>query len=549
MLVTVLRIGEQVEMMSRRAWIALLVLPLGICWLHWRWRVQDPLLRFDPDIYLDGAESLARHQGYRLANFVGTPAIGLYPPLQSLLLSLAWVPGLGLPDNLARTGWLMLAADGIALSMVMATALRFGSPLPVASFITLLVGLNPSWFQCGTLRLSDFSFTAICLATALPWIGRGRPASLRLWFFTGLGLGLAYASRKAALPFIGILAAVVVARLGTVGWRPLAAALLPVLFSVLAVRQACVGGMGYGENFRAWWPEFGEWPGYLTMKAQDLLTISDGRQWWKAVWAPAHQMQTLARSHGPIIGGAVHLIFTIGFWGILAAAARGIRRGSDPVEPVLAAMMAGYIGTAWVTPIPNSIPLVERYLFPLVPFVMAWAWRGAAGMAVRLEGPSARFPATRGIVAVMATAMLATTASTLWRATEEIQQSNRWRDELNEVIVWLRGHAAPTERLAVGYNQPHMQLADLLGRPLVIDYFSPEPVPFLPMALTHDRQGSPFASYLLSTPKASEDPQREGVIEQVLATSGGRYRLYRVNPFREAAWRKERGIPPPASDR
>src|SRR5207237_997367 len=73
-------------------WIFGLTL-IGVGVFYWSIRPEVVLHRGDTVYYLAGAQSLAQGTGYRIPLYEDVPAIGLYPPLQSLFLSFFWSSG------------------------------------------------------------------------------------------------------------------------------------------------------------------------------------------------------------------------------------------------------------------------------------------------------------------------------------------------------------------------------------------------------------------------------------------------------------------------
>ena len=99
--------------------------------------------------------------------------------------------------------------------------------------------------------------------------------------------------------------------------------------------------------------------------------------------------------------------------------------------------------------------------------------------------------------------------------------------------------------MAVGIDQPSMQLAAALGRPLVIDYFDAPEQAFLPIPLTHKVQGYAAAQFLLLPANDERLSLPRKLMHEVLRTQRGNYRLLKVDSVEEKAWRIARGIPAP----
>src|SRR6185436_3158480 len=80
-------------------WQGLAILAAAMLWLAllWSFRLErsqaEALMFSDATVYVGGAESFSKGEGYRLGFLEGDPKVALYPPLLSGYLSLWWSRG------------------------------------------------------------------------------------------------------------------------------------------------------------------------------------------------------------------------------------------------------------------------------------------------------------------------------------------------------------------------------------------------------------------------------------------------------------------------
>lgn len=523
------------------SWSATLLVPLLLVGLHALWHPEALTLLYDTNLYLAGAKSFALGQGYHQAHFVGSPPIGLYPPLQSLLFSFFWDTTQNLDGNLGRIWPVMLLLDGLSLGLMMWLMRRLGSPVWLTVLTTVALGLNPAWYSCAIYLMSDLLFAALCFGTAAAWAGPAKPNPTALWLWTGTGLGLAYLCRTAALPLIAATTVGAVWSSRRIGGRSCVAFLIPALSGILAAKLMTAGGVSYGDNFREWWPNFQGWHGYGKLLLGNLADLGSGQYFWRAWCQPLTLIFHWFRARSSPLGWCVGGGEAIAFWCVVALIIVGIRRGHI-TEWLMATLLLGYLGAVVIAPMPTAGNLTERYLFITVPFAFHWAWRG---VTICLPPPSAA-KATR--VALCGGSLLLMMTAGIWGlrvGLKQLRALGTWPDERLEAVTWLRKHGATNTTLAVGIDQPSIQLADALGRPLVIDYFDAPVRAFLPIPVTHKVQHYTRADFLLLPVTDRRMSLPPGLLREVMTTSGGNYRLLRVDAEQEKSWRQSRGIPPP----
>lgn len=522
-------------------WSCVVLIPLLLVGLHWHWQQLGLAFQYDTNLYLAGAESFAQGHGYHLTNFAGEPPIGLYPPLHSFFLSQFWSTALPLEGNLQRLSSGMLLLDGTALGVMLWLMLRLRAPLLLATLVTLALGLNPAWFTCVSYFMSDLGFVALCFGTVAIWVGGNPNAPTSRWLWTGIGLGLANLTRTAALPIIVITAMWVLWRVRRIGWLACGAFFLPVVAGVLLSKTFTAGGVSYGDNFRAWWPHMEQWHGYWQVMVSNLVDVLSGQYFWRTWWHPFTLVLYWFRARNPLAGACVMGVEALFFWGLLALVFRGLCRACS-IERLVALLIVGYLGVVLVSPLPTVGNLTERYLFLTVPFAAHWAWLGLEPiLALQSLGRMMRW---LGVVI----SVVCVVAAGCWGmrvGLAHLTALGFWPDERLEAVAWLREHSLPEDWLAVGIDQPSMQLAAALGRPLVIDYFDAPEQAFLPIPLNHKVQGYAAAEFLLLPAKDERLSLPRKLMHEVLRTQRGNYRLLKVDSVEEKAWRIARGIPAP----
>lgn len=187
-------VGANLSRISDRGWLAGLLTILAIGqWLL----VSTEFGHFhDPTVYLAGAESLAMSGDYRFEAHEGRPAIGLYPPVHSLFLSLGWRIWPQFPENLALLRWQIIGLSLGAMAASFLVMRRLGTPLWLTLGFCVNAGLGMRWMEGLTWMMSDAAMMALLLGSAAAWLG-----------WDGLG------SRRWAYPVAGLVLAI------AVGWR------------------------------------------------------------------------------------------------------------------------------------------------------------------------------------------------------------------------------------------------------------------------------------------------------------------------------------------
>lgn len=482
---------------------------------------------------------MAEGKGYRLTAFVGEPVMGIYPAGHSLFLSLGWKPGGAFDANVARMLWLQRGASVAALVLAGCLLLRGGVTRPLCALAMVHLGLSLSWAWTTQTLMSDIPCHAWVFGALLPWVGAGagewrRPAWV--WAWTGLALGMACLWRTAALPFVGMLGLLA----GVAAWvgrhpAPLASAVGLVPLAVW--RWLSHGGITYRDNFEQWGPALGGAPGMRDMLLRKLWLLANGEILGFTVSGIVGAgAASVARRAGLPEASAAWLLRGLGL-GLVFLALRGALRGRDPVRMALVLVVAGYVGAVCIAPIEFNLFLSERYLVPVVPLLLWGAWQGWAG---REAWVMRRWfaPVAWGAVAVSAAVGVALLG--VRDPGVELRLQGGYRD----AAAWIRsrGEVGP---VAVGAQAPVVEFHEASGRKLVTDYLDAPVLPYMPLFLLHRDQGYVAARYVVMERGDPRLERKDLPLQPVHTSSNGVVTVLDVDPEREAAWRRARGVPAP----
>lgn len=494
---------------------------------------------YDPNAFVGGAKALAEGKGYRLTAFVGEPVMGIYPAGHSLFLSLGWKPGATFDANVARMLWLQRGASVAALVLAGCLLLRGGVTRPLCALAMVHLGLSLSWAWTTQTLMSDIPCHAWVFGALLPWVGAGagewrRPA--RVWAWTGLALGMACLWRTAALPFVGMLGLLA----GVAAWvgrhpAPLAAAVGLVPMAVW--RWLSHGGITYRDNFEQWGPVLGGAEGMqATLIRKFWVLVSGEFVGFTVSGMLGTGMGAAARRAGLDPGISSWILRGFGL-GLVLLAVAGLLRHRGPVRWGLAIVVCGYVGSVWLAPIELSLFLSERYLVPIVPLLLVWAWQGLEGFnpSLRRPLPAAAAWLLTAVSVCMGVALI---------AAHPRDWGMRLRDGYRDAAAWIRsrGEAGP---VAVGAQAPVVDFHEASGRKLVTDYLDAPLLPYMPLFLLHRDQGHAAARYVVMERGDPRLERKDLPVRPVHTSSNGVVTVLEVDPEREAAWRRARGVPAP----
>lgn len=506
--------------------------------------VLDPAdgVRADGVVYASGARSLLSGDGYRYSVFERAPGIGLYPPGWSLVL----VPAIALERATRWSGWIQVWA--IACSLVLVHGgfrflARRGLPLPVAAGVMVSIVLTPSWRDLIRHAYSEPLYLAILYAWLLPAAWDRELDSWRSWLCVGLAAAALVLTRSAG---VAVLPAVGLASLWTRRPSFIAAAVLPSLAMM-------IGWVVWSRDL----------VGYRLMFESEVIRLTgtpDGRG-----ILFKDNIRALAQG-GPLVNGLSPLLFPVPQviasrlpwvatppifamvvqWGGIAAMSllgwrivRG-RGAGDRKALGRAAVLVSFAVLTLASVLASPLPVgsLQRYMIPLLP-IFAWGtWQG-------IESITSARPAIRRRLIQIATVLLILnigSAMALSRTGYPGRDGVRSRSDLIEIAQSLRKIAGPgpAPRVAIDIRNPLLDFVDAIGGPVITDYLDPvdvwQPVRF-------ENQGYPRAEFLVV--QVGEVEKRPLLAQLPKVAANRSFVAFQINPQWEAAFRKERGFPPP----
>ncbi|KAB2673987.1 MAG: hypothetical protein DVB31_02830 [Verrucomicrobia bacterium] len=500
----------------------ILVLLLGGLSAIYHWVTPSEVVHTcDPAVYLSGAESLSQGHGYGFVGWVDEPRIGLYPPGHSFALSWIWRLRPGFPDNAGYlVGW-MSWLGAASMTLAFAVLRRFGVPRVPAVIGVVFMGTAPVWLATIKALGSEPQFLLLCLLAMLPWaMGRPNSFAARCWI-SGVALGFAYLTRSAAQSF-GL--ALVPVAIWLVCRRKAVAAT-----GLLAPLAACAAfwqwlsstGIRYPEIFKAHMG--GSVAAYLHVVKGNLGEIALGLPFWRLVCPYIGFLPGIARRFGALPGTLVWVVsfgLFVVFMAILVKAALRERRQFVRVMLWLAIVYA-----AQVAMLPVQPDHFGRFGLPLYPLVILLVWQG-------VRHSSTQKWLLCGFLAFSAVLNVAY----LVRMDDRVAQ-RRALAEVREAADWLRANTRPDDAIGMAWGMPFAHVHGWSGRRFIADYLgnpyeSGEPV-------RHRQQRRLPPQYLFVDSRAPREEVPRGLLSLRFATSQDRFRIYRVDPTVDAAYRAE----------
>jgi len=500
----------------------------------------------DPLVYLSGAESLAEGNGYRFVAHAGTPRITVHPPLQSAYLSLFWRLN---PDFPANIPWLYAAM----ILTVFATFILFyrfcrknGMPGLVAGLLILSWGLSLNFGNLIFSFMSDVTFGLLWMILGSFWLESQNLDSARHWLITGVIVMLMYLTRTAALAVVVTLAGVAVWR----AWsraqiRLLLAYLVPVMLGIVLWSLWAAGAPSYADYMKLKIGGQGGLTGTIHACFDRALDYVCGPGIVRGLFPALVEWPSL----NPLVHTAwssILIAITLGFswllticWSVGCWRSRtsknspqSVRSGPLPdaeghqrIEPVLKNRIFGLVVAVYLLELclyPDG--LGERVLYAILPFVLAWAWKGSAWLAPAIH----RSKAGSCAVVIFLVLNVAGNARSFAPAMTYLDTCCH-REELNEVGDWLRQNSPPKTVVAATLSEPVMHFYHYSGRKVVENYFQKQPC----FSIVGDSLiGTQNADYLLLDWYSSltVDGLNFRSFHLAKSSSFGRYRLYRVGP-------------------
>jgi hypothetical protein len=209
----------------------------------------------------------------------------------------------------------------------------------------------------------------------------------------------------------------------------------------------------------------------------------------------------------------------VGGWVFTACWVYGCWRNGSTLDRVGGWMVVAYLLQLTIYP----VKLGERGLFPALPFVLIWAWKGRSLIF--------KWPAKERILAGATALFLVVNAVGngvgFVRAMRYLQHS-RFADDLAEIGDWLRTNTPPATVIAACLSEPVMHLHHFSQRRVMENYFQPQPwFSIVSQSLPH----SPSADYLLFSWYSWTKPEEASCnLTLVAQSSRSHFRLYRPAP-------------------
>lgn len=502
--------------------LATLALLILLTLLQWGFASRDFGFFHDPVIYLAGAEGIANGQGYRFATHEGLPAIGTYPPAHSVYLSLFWRLQPSFPESVgllqAAVAFLgALAGVGSILMMH-----RLGLPFPTAALVGANMVLGMRWSESISWVMSDPGMAAILFGMAAIGLGAsGRPSSLRpgyVWLLAGLGLSLAVLWRTAAAGAVaGLAATLFLTHTGSRRWLLPFLCSFPGLVAALVWNSFASAGVSYGTAFAFILQQHGGGAaGYSKLIREQLWELCSGRPILDAVLFPISRLP-LALPEA-LTFASVPLTVTVALTALLliALAFRGARQQRTLAENCILGACTAY--SLLILATPNGAPHVGRYLTPVVPVLIAFAWRGWTACRNPITAGHVHTLLAIGLMlAIPANMKLSWSARSHWNSFHDVS-------DLKSLAAWAGRELPPGAVIAADWSLPIIHFKHFSGRRVVADHFhvhrSYSPISQTNATPTH-----------VLTSKVGWDQYKPGTgFIRVHASPKGKYEIFSVPP-------------------
>ena len=492
--------GERQATQSR--WFGAITLVLLAAW-HLAIRPSDTGYRSDSILYLAGAESLAEEGRYVLTTHVNSPRIGLYPPLQSAYLAVAWACAPRFPDNVPLLQWSMILIL-LALAGGLFVLLRAHGTSPVLSaLVTLLCGVSPLLVRLVYTFFSEPLFAALGVWMGVLWVKDVNGRAAIRYALTGIGLALMFLSRTAAIGFIVPLAAWLMVRIliGKVPVRRLVWA-APVLAAMVLWWLAPKETPDYTGLFKIAAAK----PGYATFVVNQAVEYASGVITLVTV-APRFETFLAATIPRPLARGLMVITgiacMALVVWGFL----RDHRLLKWPLALALLGYQVQLIFWPW--------PVGGRAQLPVLAFFLVWFLAGLSLLPAR-TGRIVRL-----LFLVFLILNLGINGATSWTEARALEREGDL-DDLREMAMWARDHIPADRRIAAGLEQPLFHFVQLSGRRIA--YFDSR------LSLAERVSSADYVllwGYGLSDRRLPE--QSEGVLRICHESPNGHYQLVQVN--------------------
>ena len=457
----------------------------------------------DPVYYQAGAKALAEGHGYRMVTHLGEPRITHYPPLQSLYLSLFWRMNPKCPDN---TPWLhggMVLLQAVCALLLFLWLKRQSVPKAWAWLLVVTLGTSPNWIVLGAFYFSEPLFLAIALGLLWLWSRPGSAGTNQQWLLTGLGLGLIFLVRPAALGLIAGVGCILFWMLWKEDRKPLFWGMGPVGLVLLGWKWWCMESPGHTEETALRWHDLGA-GGTITMAAENALGYLGGSSFLDLMAMVFVRAPGISLIQSLGISMIAKFVYWTAALSLVVVIFRGMRASNSSVMKALGVIAAVYAVQIIVYP----WHMGNRAIVVLLPLLLLWLWRG---LEPTLRHAKHGAKLSLGLAAVLA-ANIATNCYLAAADARTFQLSNS--GDWEAIDQWLAQNVKPDSLVAASSTLPLIRFHESASRKFAEDDFPPamDFVVVMPGQATR-----PKADYLV----ASEARWRR--LQSFNGPSGGRF--------------------------
>jgi hypothetical protein len=409
----------------------------------------------DDSLYVASAKALAEGQGYRLISLPSAPAATKHPPFYPILLSLIWRISPNFPANIN----LMVSLSVVTTLVFLAITWRYLTECgyannPQALLIVAVVALNWRIVLLGTGIYSEMLYAAISVAGLFLAERYERKSSgWAAGVVLGIVLSLAFLTRSSgvALP------------VGVVVYFVLRRQIRQSILLLSIVGLFVVGWFGWCYANRT--TEMGiniayytNYVGHLNQVLHELAALNRTSLMMTILSVLARNAVSLVAISVPVVclGIEYNRVAYLGFamLFVVAGFVREVSRGWKLLHVYTVSYLVVHI--LW-------LPFVsyDRFLMPLLPFLMLWMFReiGAILVEVRRVFKSDNSIARKGAAGIVGLAMIATVSvvlysygSTLasWSRSATLEKEPKPVGDDAEAIAWIKVNSDPSDVLVCG---------------------------------------------------------------------------------------------------
>jgi hypothetical protein len=387
MLIESVKVTAHESQALRRRWApAMALLALCLPTLLFVWMNRDAphfgVLQ-DDGLYLIAGKTLAQNSSYVIASLPGEPQQTKYPPLYSLLLSVAWRINPSYPANLPLAVLLSWLSFPLVVVLAYRWCIRQRFECPVAWLAVGLFALNPYVLFFVSNLGSEMLFMAFLLGAMMVAQGKDQE-DWRMPLLAGVIAGVGYLARTSGI------------------------ALLPAAIAYYCWKKQARGGLWFSLGML---PAVAGWAIWCRLHAapgQDIVTTcyTDylGYQFFNVRWDNIGHV--LARNTGALLDAMGSLVFPqmmegwlakVILWPfagvMIAGSVRMARQGHARLYALFGVVSAGML-LVWHYE-PN-----QRFILPLAPLLLAGFCFEMAEWARWFQQPK-RGLAARGLAVVL----------------------------------------------------------------------------------------------------------------------------------------------------